>query len=880
MMRFWFFSRKFIAGLALAGLIVATPAISSEIEAQSNQEVAAIVPLELAIELGVEWTQLTDVDARVEIPRSTFEEITSGEYQDQVSEDILYQTFSSYDTSQPPVTSGKVNLSEDFPEFDGSSESDPQLPYRVAVLDTGVERDHPYLLGKIAEEVCFTTTLDYATGRGTCPNDKDFQIGSGASATTDSHGTHVSGIIVGNKRTVNSKIYEGVAPGAEVISIKVCDGDCRSGLPSSSILSGLQWVLEHHEEYRIVSINMSFGGGGERRGQQCDSYFPALTRIMADLWAVGVAPVAASGNGGSYSQISSPACVSNVISVGSTTGAGGISDFSDISQSIDLLAQGGDVNSSVLGGQMRPLSGTSMAAPVVAAAIAVLRSVDHDNTVDNYLEVLREQSEPIRDVVVTDLRRLKIDRAATYLLGAEKPSAPTNPTLTQLDKDFAEVTWGPAAGVDGYVVSFGNQVVTVGSSKQSLRIEIDGESASLVAAVASSKGGVVSEYVQTPTLNVTTKTTRPAVQITDFSVPEICARSNSYQLRLRVSHADSRNVTGFIAWNTADPKRVFRGSKMNFVNSWDSNLTVTTSRDSGQVRVAAIYKDGSTGASRLINFGGPYIDVTDGPVATSFSKVSGGWKINWLDPITDSGLVSPKIHIFADNKKVREISLGSGSRQLDIQDKTHSYRKIEICISGLRTYDQYSWRSGSLRSTFDTASVLAPTAVGTVRSTSPSSRRVSTSFTAAGTSVAAPITSYQVKVGSVTSSVSASSRSFVQSVPHPGEYTVHVRARNKNGLGPWVKTTVVAKGSSSVVISAVSVRPGYRQATLSWKIVSSQRSQVEKQEVTIGSRKIAVSRTESSLAVKNLRKGSNTVCVVTHMKSGAKITKCSKVSVR
>lgn len=867
-------TRKFIAGLALAGLLVATPAISSEIQAQSDQEVAAIVPIELAKNLGVDWTQLTDHDARVEIPKSTFTKISNGEWKDRVTEDFLYQTLTNFDPAQPPVTSGQVNVSS---EFDGSSDSTGvNLPFRVAVLDTGVQADHPYLAGKIAQEVCFTTNAS-------CPNGTNFQQGSGASATSNSHGTHVSGIIAGKNRIVDGKTYQGIAPGAEVISIKVCDGDCGSGLPSSSILSGLQWVLDNHVQYRIVSINMSFGGPGERRGSTCDAQSSSVTNIMADLWDAGVAPVAANGNGGKYSQIAHPACVTNVISVGSTTSTGEISSFSDISPSTDLLAQGTDVYSSVLGGQMQNYSGTSMATPVVAAAIAVLRSVDPDNTIDNYLSVLRDQADTMDDVYVSDLRRLRVDQATQYLMNTTKPPSPSNPTLTQRDQDFADVTWDQVDDVDNYVVSFGDKTFIVEATDHTLGVELDGPG-NLVAYVAASKDGVVSEYVSTPIMSVANRSSRPQVENKGFYAPQnVCTEGNTYQLNLRVTHGDLRNISRFIAWDTQDPKRVFRGSPMTFVNDWDTNVSVITSRDAGQVRVAAIDKRGITGASTLINFGRPGLPVADAPVAAEFEKISGGWRLRWVDPLTMSGLTAPKILVFAGDKKLKTVGVGVGTTT--ISDPKHSYRNLEVCIYGTTTQGQYSWKTGSLRSSFDTASVLPPTAIKTIRATSTAAQNITVAFSKASTSLAAPVLSYQLlfeveNLDDITYTLEPENRTLTQSLPHPGEYKVSVRALNANGPGPWTKTKVTVQGSSASVISSLAVSPGYREAKLSWRIVSSESAQVTRQEVTVGSQKIAVSRSARSLTATRIPKGSTLICVATYMNSGAKVTRCSRVSIR
>jgi len=868
-------AQKFFAVFALMGLVISTPAISNEIQESGQESVVAIVPIELALSMGVNWTQLTSEAARVEIARSYFERISESSWGDQVSEEIIYETFADFDASQPPVSSGKTLV----PNQDGGSGSgDSRTAYRVAVLDTGVERNHPYLVNKIAEEVCFTTNKS-------CPNNEDFQQGPGASATSDSHGSHVSGIIVGNRTTIDGKVYEGIAPGAEVISIKVCNGDCRSGLPSSSILRGLQWVLDNQAEYNIVSVNMSFGGLGDFRGSSgCDARAPATTNIIAQLWEAGVAPIAATGNGFRYSQISHPACVSKVISVGSTTSEGKISEFSDVSSSTDILAQGSDVLSAVNNGQMMKASGTSMATPVVSGAIAVMRSADPDNTLDNYLSVMRSQADVIDDVIVPDLRLLKLDRAVNYMLQGSSPEPPSLARLTQLNNDFAELTWEPPTnlgenlGVDSYVISFGNKTYTVDASQKSLELEIQGPG-SLIAYVASSKNSIVSDFIASPPLQVTTMTTRPEALIRGFQVTQdACTRGNSYNVRLQVSHRDSTNITGFAAWDTSDPRRIFRGSKMIFVNEWDSNVEVVTSRNAGQIRVAAIYKDGSTGASQVVSYGNPHNDVSDGPIAVDFEKITEGWLIRWLDPLTANGLNSPKIRVYAGEAIVGTFNLGV--QEAVISDPSHSLRKLEVCLAGTRTHGDYDWVTGSLRSNFDTASVLGPTKISRISVSSPSQKRISVSFSAASASSSAPVSQYQIRIGSVTSTSKPTIRSLSSAVPHPGEYVVAIRARNSNGFGPWAKSKVTVQGDPAAVLNNLKLTPGSRQVAVRWSVARSQSPRVVRQEITVGGKKFSVTQSARSFIATGIARGPANVCVVTFMNSGAKISVCSKAVIK
>ena len=126
----------------------------------------------------------------------------------------------------------------------------------------------------------------------------------------------------------------------------------------------------------VASANMSLGGG--LFSGTCDgaSQKPAIDNLRG----AGVLTAIASGNDGSTSQISSPACISTAVAVGSTTKADAISSFSNMSAVVDVLAPGSSIQSSV---PIVPSSntttysffnGTSMATPHVAGAIAAIRS--------------------------------------------------------------------------------------------------------------------------------------------------------------------------------------------------------------------------------------------------------------------------------------------------------------------------------------------------------------------------------------------------------------------------------------------------------------------------------------------------------------------------
>jgi len=271
----------------------------------------------------------------------------------------------------------------------------------IAVLDTGVDANHPFLSPRVIEEACFSSNTGSTSS--VCPNGQQSQIGAGAAAPCDangcSHGTHVAGIAAGSSASFN-----GVAPDASIIGVQVFSrvdstNDCLpnpapcTAAFTSDIIAGLERVFALRTTYNIAAVNMSLGGGSSTTF--CDGD-PVKTAIDA-LRGAGIASVVASGNEGETNAISNPACISSAVSVGSTTKSDVVSSFSNSATFLTLLAPGSQINSSVTGGGFSSLSGTSMAAPHVAGAFAAIRSASPQATVDDIVNALSATGLPVTD---------------------------------------------------------------------------------------------------------------------------------------------------------------------------------------------------------------------------------------------------------------------------------------------------------------------------------------------------------------------------------------------------------------------------------------------------------------------------------------------------
>jgi subtilisin len=301
------------------------------------------------------------------------------------------------DVAEPAVVNQSAPLIEATAAWGEGFDGGGQV---VAVLDTGADASHPMLAGKLVAEACFSNGRD-------CPNNRRSQIGTGAAVPCDystdqcAHGTHVSGIAVGNGPTL-----DGIARGANLIPIQVFSEfsgstNCGTG-PSPCALSyvsdqvkGMEHVLSLSSSHSIAAVNVSLGGA--RYTSTCDASESARKAAIDNLRSVGIATVVASGNDSDSNGISTPACISTAISVGSTTKWDTVSSFSNSDTFLSLLAPGQSILSAVPGGGTEAWNGTSMATPHVAGAWAILKQYSPAASVSDILSALQSTGLPVTD---------------------------------------------------------------------------------------------------------------------------------------------------------------------------------------------------------------------------------------------------------------------------------------------------------------------------------------------------------------------------------------------------------------------------------------------------------------------------------------------------
>lgn len=310
----------------------------------------------------------------------------------------------------------------------------------VAILDTGVNHHHPFFQGRVVAEACFSSSGSNI--RSLCPNGQQEQVGWGAGIDCSdtglncTHGSHVAGIAAGYNDSFN-----GVASGADIIAVQIfseyfnyhdsCKGRERCILaPTSNFIEALAWINQISSSHNIASVNMSIGGS--EFSSNCDQY--SAKYYIDILRNAGIATVISAGNDYNSNAVSYPGCISSAITVGSTyNSSNNISPFSNSAAMVDIFAPGSWIYSSLVEGYGSK-SGTSMAAPHVAGAVAVLKSINPNASVDEIEQVLEDNGQSILDGR-NNLTFPRLDLNASVIAFENKP-------IAKLDNDSYSVMVG------------------------------------------------------------------------------------------------------------------------------------------------------------------------------------------------------------------------------------------------------------------------------------------------------------------------------------------------------------------------------------------------------------------------------------------------------
>lgn len=214
----------------------------------------------------------------------------------------------------------------------------------VAILDTGCQREHPDLKGRIIGGRNFTTDNN---------GDPD-QFGD-----NNGHGTHVAGTIAAVE---DGQGVVGMAPQVSLLILKVLDASGSGGYQNliNAMDYALQWQGAEGQKVRIIS--MSLGG---------DVDDPNLHAAIVRMTTGGILVVCAAGNTGRVEK-QFPGGYNEVVGVGAVDLSKKLAPFSTMNKEIDVVAPGVDIISTYPDNRYASLSGTSMATPHVAGAAALI----------------------------------------------------------------------------------------------------------------------------------------------------------------------------------------------------------------------------------------------------------------------------------------------------------------------------------------------------------------------------------------------------------------------------------------------------------------------------------------------------------------------------
>lgn len=257
----------------------------------------------------------------------------------------------------------------------------------IAIIDTGIDPYHPSLGGAHIPNSKVVRGLDTADG------DDDPQDCSG-------HGTAVASVAAGvsYQWSPNSYFAGGMAPGAKILAYKAAPDSACTSLQESAVILAIEDALlhAHGKDYELVAINIS--GGAGRYSGACDDVERAMSATAHLATANGIAVIASSGNSGFTDGIAAPACLRDVISVGSVWDSqAGLSGslfclngdcsencndafknmteptcYANSGPGLDLLAPSEYLLAAQAGGHTTSFGGTSGAAPYVSGAVALL----------------------------------------------------------------------------------------------------------------------------------------------------------------------------------------------------------------------------------------------------------------------------------------------------------------------------------------------------------------------------------------------------------------------------------------------------------------------------------------------------------------------------
>ena len=275
----------------------------------------------------------------------------------------------------------------------------------VGEVDSGVDTDHPDLIGAVVAQACLCHT-----DGGCCPNGGPAMIGPGSAEDVAGHGTLVAGVITSNGVVAP----KGVAPDAGLVVVRVTNAQDHTCC-MSDVTDALDWILDNRPD--VAAINVSVVSQFVYTGDCdfADGTTTGMLFVISALKSAGIPVFCAAGNSAAPNGMSAPACVSPAVSLGAvyddnvgtrsfglctdaTTSADQPTCYSDSAPSTDLFAPGSAINTTSIGGFVSPgVDGTSFAAPHATGCAALLKQARPAITAAAMENVFKATGRPTTD---------------------------------------------------------------------------------------------------------------------------------------------------------------------------------------------------------------------------------------------------------------------------------------------------------------------------------------------------------------------------------------------------------------------------------------------------------------------------------------------------
>ncbi len=320
----------------------------------------------------------------------------------------------------------------------------PQATTIIAIVDSGIDSNHPDLTNKILRDANGVIGFDASTGQRSIALD-----GYG-------HGTHCAGIAAAQINGGNNvagiagwdgKLGDTDTTSTKLMPVKVLDNNGNG--TDATVAAGIDWAADHGAKV----ISLSLGGV---------AYSAAMDAACQYAWSKGCVVVAAAGNNGAMTPFY-PAANNHVVSVAATDSTDTLASFSDYGAWVSVAAPGVNIYStlptggSVMGTGYGVLSGTSMATPLVAGEAALLWSQNSSLTNAQIIALIENNVDTVNPYlgrsIAQSAGRINAFRAL-QAVGANIQSIVASPLGLTADATTGQITlsWNPSFGAVTYNV--------------------------------------------------------------------------------------------------------------------------------------------------------------------------------------------------------------------------------------------------------------------------------------------------------------------------------------------------------------------------------------------------------------------------------------------